>query len=191
MRRNLAITTAGLALAFAFCAPAVGHAETSSPADKLQGCGELKDIGNEVYGWVTEGVAPLLPSNQLLFGAFLAPNDDLLQFCNVSIPISGEFEITNEGAAGCLAINTTNEAVDQDSASACMLNGGAGYPWDRWNAISIEYHSQQLWMLQSSEYPGYCLYNDSPSNIDAYSAYWEPCNTSDHDEWFAWSGSNL
>ena len=70
-------------------------------------------------------------------------------FCNVGISVNGEFGIATENPSrdvtGCFSMNTTYDDVNIDSASACALNGGAGYPWDRWNAISIEYHGNQLW----------------------------------------------
>jgi hypothetical protein len=95
-------------------------------------------------------------------------------FCNHSIAINGQFQIRDENSTGCLAINSTTGLVDVDTASACATNGGDGYPWDRWTAIGIKYHSQQLWVLRSAAYPSYCLHADLPNANGVSAADWVP-----------------
>ena len=117
---------------------------------------------------------------QLQFGGGTAQ-----YFCNISIPINGQFEI-QDTAGGCLAINTAQRDVTADPASACDLNNGAGYAWDRWTAISIEYHSNQLWMLKSADNDE-CIY----ATVEESPITWGTCVTTDHAEWYSWPDSGL
>jgi hypothetical protein len=174
VRRNIAILAAiGLALAVSFSAPTMARADTT------HGCFYITNIGYEQPGYVA--------NDFLWFGS----GGGETVFCNVGIPINGEFEIAtenNSGAVtGCLAINNTYLAITEDPASACALNGGAGYPWDRWTATSIQYHSNQLWMFKSS-YNGYCMTPYAPNSAEATYA---SCDTSNHYEWFQWPNSGL
>jgi hypothetical protein len=168
MRTYLAIAAAGLAMAIWFVAP------TAARADTIQGCNTLQNVGTEYDGYDDGG------------GGFYFSSGLVDSFCNVSISISGQFEIESSLEGGCLSLDTANGHIAVDSRAACEQDGGAGYPWDRWTAISIEYHSNQLWMLQSAEYPGYCVHADLPDGSTA-TADWVPCDSSDHYQWFSWN----
>jgi hypothetical protein len=149
-------------------------------ADTTEGCNAITAVGVEDAGEIESGV---LYFDEPLFG------DD---FCNVSISINGQFQITQinpkTGAElGCLAFNSADADITLDPPSACALDGGAGYPWDRWTAISIEYHSNQLWMFQSADKTADCIAVDPIY----YTAFWAGCDTTDHYQWFEWPGSYL
>jgi hypothetical protein len=109
-------------------------------------------------------------------------------FCNVSISINGQFEIAEENGSGavtgCLSPRVPDGYIVIDSASACALNGGAGYPWDRWTAISIQYHGHQLWMFENP-YVARCM----EEILD--SGYYYDCNSTLHAQWFSWPGVKL
>jgi hypothetical protein len=169
--KNLAVLTAGLGLALSFLAPAAAQADTN------HGCDELQNIGTEYYGLDDGG------GHFYFLSASGYSNEN---FCNLGIPINGEFEILSKYTGGCLAIDTTNVLTTVDTASACAQDGGRGYAWDRWTAISIKYHNNQLWMLQSAEYPGYCIHAETPNPNFTATADWVPCNSSDHYQWFNW-----
>lgn len=179
MRRNFAILAAtGLALATLFAVPATARADTT------HGCDYIKAIGNETIGGLSDGDA-----GELLFDG----NEAAIIFCNVGISINGEFEIATENSSGhvtgCLAMNATSYDVDVDPASACALNGGAGYPWDRWNAISIEYHGNQLWEFETdnTDYTDTCMEENSGDGASQF----DFCDASNHYQWFQWQDANL
>jgi hypothetical protein len=181
MRRNFAILTVGLALSVSLCIPATEQAR----ADTDHGCGSLQNIGSENYGRVdTSHGALYFTQPHEVYG------DD---FCNIGIPVNGQFQILDDetGAGGCLSVNTSDGEVIMESAAACGTSGGKGYPWDRWTAISIQYHSNQLWMFQSVYEPGFCIENDQSSLLSVATTYYEPCDPSNHYQWFGWQGSNL
>jgi len=169
--KNLVMLTAGLALAVSFLAP------TAAQADTNHGCNFLQNIGPEYYGW-DNGAGSFYFKSPATF-------DYSETFCNLGIPINGQFEVLSNSTDGCLAIDTTNGLTTVDTPAACALNGGRGYPWDRWTAISIRYHNNQLWMLRSAEYPGYCIHADTANGSTA-TADWVPCNSNDHYQWFNW-----
>jgi hypothetical protein len=168
LRKIIAILAVALSLGISFVAAG------SARADTPQGCDDLTAIGIEQPGYVAS-------TNQLVFGG-----GEAVYFCNISIPINGQFEIMDEPGKGCLAINTTDLDISEDPASACALNNGAGYPWDRWTAISIEYHGNQLWMLKSAD-NGECI--DETGDVDP--AFYASCDTSNHYEWYSWPNSGL
>ena len=94
-----------------------------------------------------------------------------------------EFINANTGTdLGCLALNSSDGYITLDPPSACELDGGAGYPWDRWTAMSIEYHSDQLWMFQSADKTADCMQVDAGDDL----AFWAGCDTSSHYQWFQW-----
>ncbi len=168
MRKIIAILAVGLTLGISLSAAG------SARADTTQGCYYITAIGIEQDGYVA--------SDQLIFGGG-SPQ----YFCNVSIPINGQFEIEDaDPGYGCLAINTKDLDISEDPSTACALNNGAGYPWDRWTAISIEYHGNQLWMFKSAD-TGECI--DETGDVE--SAFYATCNTSYHSEWFSWDYSGL
>jgi hypothetical protein len=168
--KNLAVVTAGLALAVSFLAPAAAQADTN------HGCNYLQNIGTEYFG---------LDNDAGSFYFYSIDGFDNEIFCNLGIPISGQFEILSGSSQGCLAIDTTNGLTTVDTPSACAQDGGRGYAWDRWTAMSIKYHNNQLWMLRSAEYTGYCIHADTGNGTTA-TADWVPCNSSDHYQWFSW-----
>jgi hypothetical protein len=175
MHRKLAALTGGLALAFTFAIPAAANAATVRESGTAAvarpaagGCGGVFDQGN---------------GEELNASGI---ND----FCNVSIPINGEFEMVADGTSQCLAVNSSDGDIDVDSAAACTSNGGEGDSWDRWTAIKesgpgvspIVWEFKNQFFTKTSE----CMYDDTqPSPI--YAA----CNNSDVFEWWTWPGSNL
>jgi hypothetical protein len=136
-------------------------------------------VGIEQEGWV-DGVGVLT------FGGSAGGG----WFCNVSIPINGQFEIENAdppyASLGCLSVNTALQTISNESPAGCAINNGAGYPWDRWTAIGISYHSHQAYMFKNV-YNGKCI----AAITSGQSAYYTTCNTSDHYQWFEWPGSGL
>jgi hypothetical protein len=178
LRRTLALLAAGLAFVLLVGGPPTAYARTAAPDDVKRGCGVLKDVGSEYDGHRIDGSLYFLP--------FGTPST----FCNVSIAIKGQFEITNPARTSCLAVNNTTALVDQDTASACAKNHGAGYPWDRWTARGITYHGNRLWLIASVYDRGYCLWNYSRYPPFGLSA-WVLCNRDDHYQWFSWPGSRL
>lgn len=176
MRKTLPILAAGIALSISFFAPATAHADTT------HGCGKFTAIGVEQNAYDAGG-------GQIYFiSAEVIPGDT---WCNVGIPINGQFEIEDTGpnGTGCMAINNTAGTVSLDPPSACALNNGAGYPWDRWTATSIEYHSNQLWVFHSADptFSGLCIvepYSGSPATYTS-------CDTTSHYQWFSWPNSGL
>lgn len=184
MRRTLASLAGGLAVALTLGVSAVAHAANlpSSgqkvptlvrPADTLQGYGPLYDEGNGGYGIISGGALEFV-------------NDgDEWDFYNVSIPITGQFEI-QLGDNGCLAVDSSNGTVVEDTPTACALYGGDGYQWDRWNAINEGiYNGAQVWELKNA-YGGECLYD-----YKQVPAVYTTCIATDHFEWFSWPDSNL
>ncbi len=168
MRRVIAVLAVGLALVISFSTAG------SARADTTQGCYDITAIGIEQEGYVS--------GDTLIFGDGAGG-----YFCNVSIPINGQFEIEDANPGyGCMAVNTTARDISEDSSAACALNNGAGYTWDRWTAISIEYHSNQLWMFKNVN-NGECM--DEVTYADP--TFYASCNTSNHYEWFSWPYSGL
>jgi hypothetical protein len=171
MYRRIAALTGGLALAFTFAIPAAanatavrasGTAAVALPAEV--NCGGLFDQGN---------------SKQL-------SADGIFDFCNVSIPINGEFEIVAEGTTECLAVNSTDGDIDLDSATACQSSGGEGNTWDRWTASSDgSVGGATIWEFKN-QFNGDCMYDDTQPTV-IYAA----CNSSDRFEQMTWPGSNL
>jgi hypothetical protein len=187
-RKRVAILAAGLALAVTFSAPGTARADTN------HGCGAITDIGVEEPGYVYNG--------NLTFDGFQTADI----FCNVGIPINGEFEIEDMGPTGfsnlgCLSVTWQNAVgappptVTLESPKGCAVNNGKGYTWDDWYAKSIEYHSNQLWMLENA----YTSTNDPAlgvgpcmnTDVDGLRAGTSVCDANDHYEWFSWPGSNL
>jgi hypothetical protein len=165
MHRKFAALTGGLVLAVALAIPAAANAAavrpsgTVRPADTNHGCGELFDQGN---------------------------GENSGQYCNYSIPISGEFEMVNPANNECLAVNTSEGVIDNDAAAACSANGGDGDKWDRWTATQEGTSGgARIWEFKN-QYNGDCLYDDKQPAV-IYAA----CSSTDHFEWWTWPGSNL
>ena len=176
MHRYIVILVAALGVLISLCAPA-SAASANYPFG--QNCNVFSSVSTEELGHIA--------GNGVLY--FNDVSGD--EFCNTPIRVNGQFEIYDISASisgGCLAVNTTTGYVVEDPDSACQQDGGNGYPWDRWTAISIEYHSNQLWMFQSA-YNGYCIYDDPSKYGEA--AIYNSCNNSSHDEWYSWPNSNL
>jgi hypothetical protein len=185
MRRKLAALTGGLALAFAFAIPAAANAAPvrasgpaiARPADANQGCGELFDAGNG-------GVGNLNDQNNLIFPN---PAEPEIEFCNVSISINGEFEISLGGVGGeCMAVNSSTTYIDVDSAAACSSRSGDGDKWDRWTATEESVTSGVTYWEFQNESNGKCIYDD-----EQVPTIYTTCSNPDEFEWFAWPGSNL
>jgi hypothetical protein len=102
------------------------------------------------------------------------------EYCNDQIGNSGQFEIEDSNNDHCLAVNTSNETVDEDSEAACV---DSVYPWDRWTATRVDSSSQIMWLLKNA-YNGECLYDDA-QKLAIYSG----CKSSDSFELFSWSVS--
>jgi hypothetical protein len=161
MRHKLAALTGGLALAFTFAIPAAANAATvraSSPAiaraDAGQVCDLLTDAG-------TNGVSDLNDQNNLVF----AVNSMFqMEFCNV------------------LAVNSSTGYIDEDSAAACLSNGGDGDTWDRWTATKETQNGHTFWEFQNQFASGDCIYDD-----EQVPAIYAACSGSDHFEWFSWN----
>jgi hypothetical protein len=165
MHHKSAALTGGLILAVALAIPAAANAAAvrpsgpARPADTNQGCGVLFDQGNDGN-----------------FGLY----------CNYSIPINGEFEIVNPLDNGCLAVNTSQVLVDDDSAAACSGNGGKGATWDRWTATQEGTSGgARIWEFRN-QFNGDCLYNDTQ-----FTMIYAACSNKDHFEWWTWPDSNL
>lgn len=171
MYRKIAALTGGLALAFTFAIPAAanaaavrasGTAAVARPAEA--NCGGIFDQGNGKQ-----------------FSAL--GNFD---FCNVSIPINGEFEMAAEGSTECLAVNSTDGDIDLDTSTACQSSGGKGDTWDRWTATAEgSSGGATIWEFRN-QFNGDCMYDDTQEPV-IYAA----CTNSDHFEWWTWPGSNL
>jgi hypothetical protein len=179
MHRRIAALAGGLALAFTFAIPAAANvaavrashpAASARPAD-ANNCGGIFNEGN--------GEGPYMAGG------------GVTKFCNVSIPINGEFEIVASGTSECLALDSTAQDIDLDSAAACTSSGGKGDTWDRWTAIqevpANENGGTAIWEFQN-QFNGenQCLYDDTQDP-----AIYATCNNSDHFEWWTWPGSNL
>jgi hypothetical protein len=142
-----------------------------------------------MYAYVSEGggspmaFAPLTELN----GDGYSPWD----FENVSVTnVNGAFEIVDlqdpgsDGEYGCLAADTANGTIHDDTPTACYKQD---YSWDQWTAINTggTYHSQTLWEFENKDTHD-CIFN----NGDDYVALYEPCVDSVYEQ-FTWNGSNL
>jgi hypothetical protein len=154
----------------------------------LQSCGEIWNEGHGgEYGYVDYA-----GDNPLTFGPYAGAGDSPY-FCNISVTnVSGAFEIgdlSKENSSGempCLAVDTANGEVVDDSVSACNQHD---YEWDQWYAINTgkTYHSNTLWEFENAE-NGDCLTNYSG---DGAAAVFVTCDTYPSYQYFAWPDSDL
>jgi hypothetical protein len=59
----------------------------------------------------------------------------------------------------------------------------------RWNAISIEYHGNQLWEFETdnTDYTDTCIEENSGDDATQF----DFCDASNHYQWFQWQDANL
>jgi hypothetical protein len=183
---------------------------------KQEGCGSLWSEGPDSngadgqYAYVyADGTGPNPElTNYPANAAYFAPLADFgglgaPDFCNVSVTtINGAFEIRDPNDPnsadtewGCLAVDTQNNLVVDDTPSACTQQD---YSWDQWYAINTgaTYHSQTLWEFESRNLKlsgySYCLTADgySSSLYPSPPANVEPCGDYPDYQEFVWD-SNL
>jgi hypothetical protein len=197
LRSKLAVAAGGLVLAVALGVPVgvqaavtpSGSAHTKPTAVtpavlSLKGCGEIWNEGYGMYAYVDYA-----GDNPLFFQTY--ESGDSPSFCNISVTnVSGAFEIgdlskeNSNGEMPCLAVDTTNSMVVDDTVSACNQQD---YSWDQWSAINTgkTYHSNTLWEFKNKK-NNVCLMGGYD-----YGATYAPCGEYPGYQYFVWPDSGL
>jgi len=150
----------------------------SARADTTAGCGPMFDWGNNLNNPVGNGQDV---GGYLYFrGSYGADT-----FCNVSIPVNGVFEITDQTTNGCVGVNSTTGVLIVESSTACAVNSGKVYPWDEWTATPYNYGGYVVWELRNAD-TGECMYDDLQEP-----AVENTCIATDTFEYIYWDDSGL
>jgi hypothetical protein len=180
MRSNLAVVAGGLILAAAFGMPAGAQASVSSsavaharataatPALPSRGCGEIWDDGIGKYATTIGTYVEFKPLSYFTNAGTLPPN-----YCNLTVDNeAGTFEIYDPNTGGCLAEDSANGDVKEDSSTACA---DEDY-WDLWQAKAVgSYHGNTLWQF-FNVYEFDCMYDDLQTPATFGFAYYSGCS---------------
>jgi hypothetical protein len=179
------------------------RAAAASPADTVEGCGIIAQLGASTpqYSYpiiYQDPEGPTVPSVE-----FVLPILDIsAEFCNIDINNGGRFQIYWAGGdgvgPGCLAVNNSETEptpggthpyiIDIDTPGACDQDGGQGYAWDQWTAKKIgEKDGFTAWEFVNY-FNNQCMYYyPQQDSVPTYTT----CLSGDGFEWFAWNDSGL
>jgi hypothetical protein len=160
-----------------------GKLATVRPDDlgSLEFCDPIWNDGVAMYGTVY-GDAEFRLQPLSYYGSSGAPD-----FCEYYVGNDPDgnplFEITDNDTGGCLAVDTANTTIKNDTMAACDLP----YAWDLWYVIGPvgSYHSDSTYELESYD-NGDCMYDDAaagtPVTYNGVCSY----DSVDHFTWFVW-----